>query len=101
MKFVENISKKEYTDFYNKFKDSHFLQSTAWGQAMEETRGKKTIYIGLKDDKDKLVATALLLKKEMPLDEDDVYNCGPLILVHSKEDRFILHRFNKENLKQL
>lgn len=40
------------------------------------------------------------IKKEMPLDEDDVYNCGPLILVHSQEDRFILHRFNKEKLNQ-
>ena len=41
MKFVENIGQKEYMNFYKHFKDSHFLQSTAWGQAMEETRGKK------------------------------------------------------------
>ena len=54
MKFIENLNTKEYTSFYNKFKDSHFLQSIAWGQAMEETRGKKAVYVGLKDDKENL-----------------------------------------------
>ena len=88
MKFVENISKKEYTEFYNKFKDSHFLQSTAWGQAMEETRGKKTIYVGLKDENDNLVATALLLKKEMPLGLC-YYYCSRGYLVDFKDHKLV------------
>lgn len=99
MKFVENISKKEYTEFYNKFKDSHFLQSTAWGQAMEETRGKKTIYVGLKDDKDKLVATALLLKKEMPFGLCYYYcSRGYLIDFKNKE---LVKTFTEEMKKYL
>lgn len=66
MKFIDNLNKEEYIEFFNNFKYSHFMQSYPWGLAMEETRGKKAVYVGLKDNKNKLVAASLLLKKEMP-----------------------------------
>lgn len=37
------------------------------------------------------------IKKEMPFDEDDVYNCAPMIFAYPKEDRLILHRADSSN----
>ena len=66
MQFIDNLTKKEYVTFFNSFPYSHFLQSYAWGETNKETRGKTPCYVGLKDDNNKLVAAALLLKKSMP-----------------------------------
>ena len=61
MKLIE-LEKEEYIDFTNK-NNAHFLQSYEWGQ-LSKTRGYKAYYLGLYDD-NKLVATALLLKKNL------------------------------------
>lgn len=66
MKFVVNIKESEYTKFVSKHKKSHFLQSYEWGE-LSKTRGLTPYYVGLKNDKNKLVATALLLEKKLPL----------------------------------
>jgi len=65
MTFVTDIKEKEYTNFVINHKKSHFLQSYEWGQ-LSKTRGLEPFYVGLKKD-GKLVATALLLKKRLPL----------------------------------
>ena len=67
MKFIENISKEQYIEFFNSFKYAHFLQSYAWGCAIEETRGKKAKYVGVIDDDGNLIAATLLLEKTLPL----------------------------------
>ena len=67
MKFVNNLSKKEYTDFWEKTENNHFMQSYEWGQACYKNRNQEPIYVGLKDDKNNLIAAALLLKKKTPL----------------------------------
>ena len=65
MKFIENIDREEYTDFVVNHSTSHFLKSYEWG-VVSRKRGLIPHYVGLKD-KNKLVATALLLEKRLPL----------------------------------
>lgn len=68
MKFVENIEKSKYEKFVENHKTkSHFLQSYDWGEFSKNNKNVTPYYVGLVDDKDKLVATALLLQRKMPL----------------------------------
>ena len=64
MEFVENIEKNEYEKFVINSKKSHFLQSYDWGIFSKENKNVTPYYVGLKD-KDKLVATALLLERKL------------------------------------
>ncbi len=66
MQFVKNLSKKEYQEFWESTLNNHFMQSYEWGVAQSKTRGYENIYVGLKDDSNKLVAATLLLKKKTP-----------------------------------
>lgn len=65
MEILENIGEKEYTDFVSHHPMSHFLKSYEWGQ-VSKSRGLIPYYVGIRKEK-KLVACALLLKKELPL----------------------------------
>ena len=65
MKFVENINEDEYTKFVITHPYSHFLKSYEWGE-LSKSRGLIPHYVGLKE-KEKLVATALILEKKLPL----------------------------------
>ena len=65
MNFVENVSKKEYDHFVERHEYGHFLKSYEWGE-VSKLNGWNPFYVGLKDN-NKLVATALLLKKQMPM----------------------------------
>lgn len=65
MRFVTDIDKKEYSKFVMNHEMSHFLKSYEWGQAAI-SRGQIPHYVGVKEN-DKLVATALLLEKKLPL----------------------------------
>lgn len=67
MKFINNVTEKEYEKLWKNNSNNHFMNSYEWGQAQHETRGYQTYYVGLLDDSDKLVAAALLLKKKTPL----------------------------------
>ncbi len=64
MIFVSDIKEKEYTEFVINHKKSHFLQSYEWGQ-VSKIKGWTPFYVGLKEN-NKLIATALLLKKSLP-----------------------------------
>lgn len=63
MIFVENIDKNEYENFVKKSNKSHFMQSYYWGDVMKY-KNFTPYYVGLKEN-NKLVATALLLKKHL------------------------------------
>lgn len=63
MKFITNVSKKEYENFVLSSNKSHFMQSYYFGEIMKN-KNFEPYLVGLKDD-DKLVATALLLKKKL------------------------------------
>lgn len=67
MNFVTDIPKQKYEKFVKNHKSkSHFLQSYAWGEFSKESRGLIPYYVGMVNDKDELIATALLLKKKLP-----------------------------------
>lgn len=65
MVFIEKVDEKAFSDFVSTHEKGHFLQSYEWGE-VSKLKGWTPFYVGLKA-KDKLVATALLLKKCLPL----------------------------------
>lgn len=74
MKFVENVEKEKYEKFVSNHKTkSHFLQSYTWGEFSKENKHTTPYYVGLVDDKNKLVATALLLQRKMPMGYSYLY----------------------------
>lgn len=66
MRFCKSLSKEEYQKFWESTPNNHFMQSYEWGVAQSKTRGYENVYVGLKDDNNKLVAASLLLKKRTP-----------------------------------
>ena len=61
-KFVENIEKDEYIDFYLK-NNACFMQSYEWGQFNKISRNQTPHYVGIIKDKELVCATLLLEKK--------------------------------------
>ena len=66
MKFVFDIEKERYEGFVKSNVKSHFLQSYAWGEFSSVAKGLTPHYVGVTEN-DKLIATALLLQKKLPL----------------------------------
>ena len=66
MKFVFDIEKERYEEFVKSNVKSHFLQSYAWGEFSSVAKGLTPHYVGVTEN-DKLIATALLLQKKLPL----------------------------------
>lgn len=93
MKFIKNLTEKEYQSFWEKTENNHFMQSYEWGQACKKNRGQIPYYIGLKNDKNKLVAAALLLKKKTPLNM--CYFYAPRGFTMDFSDKEILTEFTK------
>ena len=95
MKFVENIEKEKYEEFVKNHKSkSHFLQSYAWGEFSKKCKGYNPYYVGLVDDKDKLLCAALLLEKKLPMGYSRFYSPrGFVIDFYNKE---LLTEFVKE-----
>ncbi len=84
MKIVDNITEKEYKNFFNKSEYNHFLQSYEWGES-SKGKGLKPIYLGLKDDNNKLLAVCLAFEKDMPLNLKYYYAPrGPVIDYENK-----------------
>ena len=66
MKLIDNLSEKEYEKYCNEhIKESHFLHSYVWGKFQQKERNVIAHYVGLKDDNNRLCATALLLEKNL------------------------------------
>lgn len=86
MKFIENIPKEKYEKFVKNHKKSHFLQSYAWGEFSKKEKNLIPHYVGLEDDKQNLIATALLLEKKLPLNLCYFYAPRGFILDYSNEE---------------
>ena len=91
MKFIKDLSEKEYQAFWEKTPNNHFMQSYEWGQACQKNRDQIPCYVGLKNDKDELVAAALLLKKKTPLNM--CYFYAPRGFTMNFEDNKVLSEF--------
>ncbi len=85
MEFIEHVEKKEYEKFVKSHYKSHFLQSYAWGEFSEAAKGVKAHYVGLKD-KNKLVATALLLEKKLPMGYSYFYSPRGFVIDFKNKD---------------
>ena len=91
MKFIKILSEKEYQEFWKNTPNNHFMQSYEWGQACQKNRDQIPCYVGLKNDKDELVAAALLLKKKTPLNM--CYFYAPRGFTMNFEDNKVLTEF--------
>ncbi len=91
MKFIKNLSEKEYQEFWENTPNNHFMQSYEWGQACQKNRDQIPCYVGLKNEKDELVAAALLLKKKTPLNM--CYFYAPRGFTMNFEDNKVLTEF--------
>ena len=63
MKFVTNLERDEYTKFWKTHKMAHFMNSYEWGMINKLNRKQIPWYVGLKDDKGKIRAEAVLMQK--------------------------------------
>ena len=90
MKFIENIEKDKYEKFVRNHVKSHFLQSYAWGEFSKKCKGYNPYYVGLVNDKEELVATALLLEKKLPMGYSKFYS----------PRGFVIDFYNKELLTE-
>lgn len=90
MEFIENIEKKEFDQFVKNNKKSHFLQSYAWGEFCQKSKGLKAYYVGMKDG-NKLVAVTLLLQKKLYLGYSYFYAPRGYILDFDNQE--ILEKF--------
>ena len=87
MKFIDNVEKKEYEKFVSNHKTkSHFLQSYSWGDFCKENKHNIPYYVGLIDDKKKLVATALLLERKLPLGYSYFYSPRGFVCDYNNKD---------------
>lgn len=85
MKFIENVAKQKYEEFVKNHNKSHFLQSYAWGEFSKKEKNLIPHYVGLEDEKENLVATALLLEKKLPLGLCYFYIPRGFVLDYSNE----------------
>lgn len=74
MKFIENIPKNKYENFVKNHIKSHFLQSYAWGEFCKQSKNLIPHYVGLVDDNDEIIASALLLEKKLPFGYTYLYS---------------------------
>lgn len=97
MKFDSNININEYTDFFNKFKYSHFLQSPSFGIACAKTRNQNMRLIGVRNEKKELIAASLLMEKKTPLNMCYYYAPRGFLMDFNNKKLF---DFFTENLKR-
>lgn len=86
LKFLENISFEKYIEFENKHQKSHFLQSYAWGKFCKIIKKQVPYFVGMIDEDDNLVATALILLKKIPLGYSYGYSPRGFIIDYNNKD---------------
>ena len=80
------LKEKEYEKFMTENKEkSHFLQSYMWGEFSKKKKKLTPYYLGLRDN-NKLVATALLLQKKLPLGYSYFYSPRGFIIDYLDKD---------------
>lgn len=85
MKFLEQIEEERYASFVeNHPTKSHFLASPFWAE-VSRLRGLVPSYVGVEED-GKLIATALLLKKSLPLGYCYFYIPRGFVMNYERED---------------
>ena len=94
MKFITDINENRYDEFAKNHKKSHFLQSYAWGEFAKKEKNLIPHYVGLEDDNNNLIATALILEKKLPLNLSYFYIPRGYVLDYDNLD--LLKMFTEE-----
>lgn len=79
------LKKDEYEKFVKSSKKSHFLQSYIWGEFCKKEKKMIPYYVGLKKNK-KILASALLLQKKLPLGYSYFYSPRGYVLDYNDKD---------------
>lgn len=87
------LNKNEYEKFVKNSKKSHFLQSYIWGEFCKKEKKMEPYYVGLKKDK-KIVGSALLLEKKLPLGYSYFYSPRGFVLDYN--DKEVLKEFTNK-----
>ena len=80
MAIIEELTEKEYCNFFNNSNYNHFLQSYEWGQVAAE-RKQTPLYLGLKNKNGTILAACLALKKHVPIINKNYYYSPRGILI--------------------
>lgn len=99
MKFVTDISEKEYVEFEENHVKAHFLESYAWGCFAKKGKKQDPIFVGLKDENNKLLCAALFLKKSLPFKYSYIYS--PRGYVIDFKNKELLKTFTEEIKKYM
>lgn len=95
MRFITNIDKDKYELFVETNKEkSHFLQSSLWGEFSHLEKNLKPHYVGLVDEDNNLLCSALLLEKKLILGYSYFYS--PRGYVMDFNDDILLSKFTHE-----
>lgn len=94
MKFIENLTKEQYQTLYNEHPEASFMQMYDWGQVVKVTRHQIPVYVGMQDAQGKIVAGALLLRRNTPLKMCYFY-CPRGFIIDFK-DKKLMSEFTKE-----
>ena len=70
---LRSISKIEFDNYIKKQNNTHFMQSTAWGEFEKVTNHITPHYLGLVDEDNDIVAATLLLEEHLPLNCSNLY----------------------------
>lgn len=70
---LRSISKKEFDNYIKKQQNTHFMQSTAWGEFEKVTNHVSPHYLGLIDEENDIVGATLLLEEHLPLNCSNLY----------------------------
>ena len=93
MKFITNIEKDKFDEFVVNSGKPHFLQSYNWGEFARREKNLIPHYVGLEDG-GKLIATAMILEKKLPLNMCYFYIPRGFILDYNNKE--LLKIFTKE-----
>ncbi len=84
-KLIE-LEKDKYESFQKSNPKSHFLQSYYWGEFSKEKKNLTPYYMGLVNDKNKVLGTCLLLEKKLPLGYSYFYSPRGFVLDYNDDD---------------
>lgn len=95
MEFISQISEAEYTGFVMNHPKAHFLQSYEWGK-VAQYKGRTPYYTAVTEN-GKIIAAALLLKKQLPFGYCHFYIPRGYILDYENTEllRFFTEEINR------
>lgn len=93
-----NLEKEKYDNFVKNHKTkSHFLQSLSWGELCKVKKNLTPYYLGLVDEDNNILASALLLQKHLPMNYCYLYS--PRGFVMDYQDKKLVNEMTKKIVK--